>query len=1012
MPLQPLTESLSILFDDAADTMDRSEEVHSGRYPSVKLANSSKKYTDDSMQHSRSNIFTLTRNGNHATVQSLEEEEAVVEDRYESPHEGGSVQRLNYHVPQIMGLELPVPASLPHDGFAPMQLGCFSPRNSGTDDPAVHLDTYNLSANILGRLNPTETIAFYNCSPGFCSSVSTVSAPATFTSLETYWNSLGYSDPVTHSFPESLDFWRWSTLSANETLVIKPKNHGSSGQKSSTETSHQRLLRKNGNLERNRVPYWSQKMLRPSLRRSGGDPGTQLHYSHGYQGRVLQPDIKFSELNQSDGSLFQYPNSMSHSNMENNFNNSVRNTKQSVMYPGGELNSKSKDESSILPIGFPDNGAYQYSAESQIGNLNAIDVLNCITMRAGPRINLGIIDMSCAFVICRITAGDFPIVYASNAFRRLTGYSHEEVFGRDCRFLQEPTGNIEPGLKHRASYDKAVRHLKYKINARSEVQECLVNYRKGGQPFLNLLTVVPIRWLSDEYNFSVGFQIDIVDSPQGITGRNLDGSYIVNYRRIELAPNIYDPGGTTGRDQNGYFPSKYRKSSNTTDVDETRNQSSFHFRSYWGKVFLGSPDFLFHVISTSGVFLYVTPSASAILEYEPKELAGSMLSSICHPSDIVTVVRELRDCEPGSAVNLLYRIRRKTSGYTWFESLGSVYLESTRKQKHVALLGKLVAVFTMSHCEVMENGGINEGEIWAKISTSGILLFVSSSAGAFLDRRAEGLVGESVQNLLSGESLAEFENALGVARSGKQVSCNHGLQHRRGHLLQVQSTIYPGEKTDKGSKPAFLILQIRLLKLRRPTIGYRAKASVMKTRRKTSSGITMHQLISPDICPPRCPDVAGHGYGNQYMRPSPCSSLTGPQPMIHPVVKPDPSNMPTRYNKWSPFLSNPEITQERTRERRESCNIFEELNPTRTTNWQTELEHLKRRNNVLVEELQYLTSLKKRRKRKRDVEMPEKDCSQCHTKTTPEWRRGPSGNRDLCNSCGLRWAKQVSTVSA
>jgi hypothetical protein len=41
----------------------------------------------------------------------------------------------------------------------------------------------------------------------------------------------------------------------------------------------------------------------------------------------------------------------------------------------------------------------------------------------------------------------------------------------------------------------------------------------------------------------------------------------------------------------------------------------------------------------------------------------------------------------------------------------------------------------------------------------------------------------------------------------------------------------------------------------------------------------------------------------------------------------------------------------------------------------------------------------------------QKDCANCHTNNTPEWRRGPSGQRDLCNSCGLRWAKQVCSLS-
>ncbi|KAG7093533.1 hypothetical protein E1B28_007205 [Marasmius oreades] len=32
-------------------------------------------------------------------------------------------------------------------------------------------------------------------------------------------------------------------------------------------------------------------------------------------------------------------------------------------------------------------------------------------------------------------------------------------------------------------------------------------------------------------------------------------------------------------------------------------------------------------------------------------------------------------------------------------------------------------------------------------------------------------------------------------------------------------------------------------------------------------------------------------------------------------------------------------------------------------------------------------------------------CISCRTTTTPEWRRGPSGNKDLCNACGLRYAR-------
>ncbi|KAF8604222.1 hypothetical protein BDV93DRAFT_110352 [Ceratobasidium sp. AG-I] len=32
-------------------------------------------------------------------------------------------------------------------------------------------------------------------------------------------------------------------------------------------------------------------------------------------------------------------------------------------------------------------------------------------------------------------------------------------------------------------------------------------------------------------------------------------------------------------------------------------------------------------------------------------------------------------------------------------------------------------------------------------------------------------------------------------------------------------------------------------------------------------------------------------------------------------------------------------------------------------------------------------------------------CSSCQSETSPEWRKGPSGKKDLCNACGLRYAR-------
>lgn len=141
-------------------------------------------------------------------------------------------------------------------------------------------------------------------------------------------------------------------------------------------------------------------------------------------------------------------------------------------------------------------------------------------MRPNPKINIGAVDLSCAFVLCDITRQDHPIVYVSDAFERLTGYSREEIVDRNCRFLQAPDGRLDAGSKRSFVDGQTVYRLRSTIHDRTEIQASIINYRKGGQPFMNLITMIPIRWDSEDYRFYVGFQVDLVEKPDAITRRN------------------------------------------------------------------------------------------------------------------------------------------------------------------------------------------------------------------------------------------------------------------------------------------------------------------------------------------------------------------------------------------------------------------------------------------------------------------------------------------------------------
>ena len=73
---------------------------------------------------------------------------------------------------------------------------------------------------------------------------------------------------------------------------------------------------------------------------------------------------------------------------------------------------------------------------------------------------------------------DNPIIGASDGFVSVTGYSRRDIIPRNCRFLQGDHTD-------RA----AVARLKGAIRAREESVELVLNYRKSGEPFWNLLYV-------------------------------------------------------------------------------------------------------------------------------------------------------------------------------------------------------------------------------------------------------------------------------------------------------------------------------------------------------------------------------------------------------------------------------------------------------------------------------------------------------------------------------------------
>lgn len=95
---------------------------------------------------------------------------------------------------------------------------------------------------------------------------------------------------------------------------------------------------------------------------------------------------------------------------------------------------------------------------------------------------------------------DNPAVYCNPAVERMTGYTRDEILGRNFRFLQG-TDRDQPPL----------RVLRAALEAGEPCQVTLRNYAKDGRPFWNELSISPVRDNNGIVIYFIGIQKDVTD---------------------------------------------------------------------------------------------------------------------------------------------------------------------------------------------------------------------------------------------------------------------------------------------------------------------------------------------------------------------------------------------------------------------------------------------------------------------------------------------------------------------
>lgn len=352
------------------------------------------------------------------------------------------------------------------------------------------------------------------------------------------------------------------------------------------------------------------------------------------------------------------------------------------------------------------------------------------------------------------------------------------------------------------------------------------------------------------------------------------------------------------------------------------------------------------MLSLKGLFQYVSPSVRRVLEYEPEDLLNKNIADICHPSDIVPLMRELKDSthapsdgQPARPVTLVFRIRRKNSGYVWIESTGRLHVEPGKGRKAVILSGRARSIPTLPWDSVSKHGGLGDHEFWAKISFQGLILHVTESVRKVLGQNVNTIIGQSLFSLLPG----------GSNGPPSPSSLTSSPSSPSSQLANALNAVILADSRNGGTTTTLKMVQ---------RSGKAVEVDVVIYTPKSTAQISRAGSGSDDDSGDRSDSP-----NSDDSRPNSTSSATiaGAQPTslvvqikLRQTTQPPQQSGPTPYGYTQPLHAQQQQTQpppSRPIVHAASANLFEELETTRGTSWQYELHQLRLLNRRLKEDI-------------------------------------------------------------
>lgn len=118
---------------------------------------------------------------------------------------------------------------------------------------------------------------------------------------------------------------------------------------------------------------------------------------------------------------------------------------------------------------------------------------------------------------------DYPIVYVNQNFADITGYSQEEILGKNCRFLAGSSPDPEERKVIKNSLEKLI-----------PFEGVVTNYKKNGEKFKNHFRLLPLKNPQGKVNLFLGLQKDVTQNEEILREEKVYKSLINSHQDLIL----------------------------------------------------------------------------------------------------------------------------------------------------------------------------------------------------------------------------------------------------------------------------------------------------------------------------------------------------------------------------------------------------------------------------------------------------------------------------------------------